>query len=183
MKISRSLFFLLWSPVILFGSDTFDDIELLTKQFEKKAQEALSKKKIDKNELTHLLSQAVTYPDLDAAIFEKLIKRGACVDFMPKTEQDPYRHTLVHKAIICNNPTALECLLKNGAGANSYVGWYRRTPLHIAAILDNQEAMNLLLRYAANPCLPDRGGQIPLHSHQLRLALSKTLQELQSDQK
>ena len=182
MKISLNLFFLLLFPAVLCSSDRSCDLGSITKEFQEKVTKALSKN-LDKRKATEFLAEAVTYPGLDATIFEQLVERGACVNFVPGTEQDPYRHTLVHRAVICNNPTALDSLLKNHAGVNSCVGWHLRTPLHIASILGNDRAIALLLQYAANPCIPDRNGQIPLQMHQFNAVFAKILQDLKTQSK
>lgn len=115
-----------------------------------------------RKELTQLLFEAIAYKNLESDFFQNLIQQGANINFLCGYESDPGRHTLVDRAVILGNNTALLVLLKNGAYMNVPTGYLGQTALHRAFINGDVCAATMLAEHGASEVIMDKNFKTPL---------------------
>ena len=84
-----------------------------------------------------------------------LVEHGAGFSLADRSGQ-----TALHAATIADNPQGMEWLLRRGAAVNCRNN-FGKTPIHYATF--NKKRAQLLLRYKANPNIPDNDGNNVLH--------------------
>ena len=109
---------------------------------------------MDKINLTELLDQA-----------EECFQINCCND---SEEVDLFSEsycgdTLLHVAVIRENPNEVNYLIDKGLDINSR-GDFLETPLFLAALMDKIEMVELLLKRGADPEIPNHLGDLPKHA-------------------
>lgn len=155
-----------FSIIVFFGniccSEPDDKVVAITKKFQKKVEKSLSEK-LSQDELRNLLLEAIGYPNLGQPIFEELIERGAYSQNEPKDKKDVHVPTLLYRAVLAKNKTAVHVMLRHTSSEiNTVVGHYKKTPLQVACDVGDPEIICLLLKYGADSYVLDTKRKAPV---------------------
>lgn len=115
----------------------------------------------DRDKLTELLTEAVSYRNLASDCFENLIEEGARANNLCGKHDDPGKHTLVDRAVILGNHTALTVLLRYGAHINVPTGFWGQTALHRAVLKGDPNIVRILLENGAHATAMDKNFKTP----------------------